>query len=293
MSASLRIPFETVMSNMPQFVMAFGLVLFGKMVYDATTPYRIDDELTGKNNAAFGVCLAGYLIGLGLALCGALFGAGESLLDDLVTIFIGGIAAVVLLRLSVWVNDKFILHRFSIDKEMIEDGNVGTGAVVAGSCIATGLMLNGVLTGESTSLVVGLRDIVVYWIAGQLLLILGARVFQLITSYDVHKVIGEDDNLPAGLSFGGFLVGLGIIVRAALLGATSQLLDELLMVAVVGVLGLVLLTCARVIADKALLPNALLSKEIVEDKNVAAGAVAAAGFICVALVLATAITLGN
>ena len=45
-------------------------------------------------------------------------------------------------------------------------------------------------------------------------------------SYDVHEVIGHDDNAAGGLSFGGFLVAVGIIMRVALAGAGSNLIVE-------------------------------------------------------------------
>jgi len=280
---------QMVFDAMPSFAMAFVLLLAGKVVYDKTTPYSIDDELTEKDNAAFGVCMAGYLVGLGIALCGALFGTGLSLQEDLLTILLGGLASIVLMRLSITVNDRLILSAFSIDKEMIEDRNAGTGAVVAGGSIATGLMLNGVLTGESESVAFVVRDIVVYWLAGQALLVLGAVVFQKMTSYDMHKVIGEDDNVAAGVSFGGFLVALGIVVHAAVAGAGSVLAEELVTACVIGALGLVMLVCARIVADRGLLPGSSLSREVTQDRNLAAGLVAAASFICVALLLSAAV----
>ena len=286
---TVMVTLQKVVTSMPQFGMAFVLLLLGKVFYDHTTAYKFNEELTTKDNPAFGTCLSGYLIGLGIAMSGALFGTGWSLRENILIVLAGGIAAVILMRLSVLINDKLILYKFSIDKEMIEDRNLGTGFVVAGSCLATGLMLNGVLTGESASFLMSIRDIIIYFTLGQLILILGGLVFQLMTSYDVYQVIGRDNNIPAGISFGGFLVALGIIIRTGLVGAGSNLLEEIGTMIVIAFVGIILLAITRIIADKVFLPTSALSKEVAKDKNPAAGAIAAACFICIAILLAAAV----
>lgn len=283
---------DTVVAAMPNFAAIFVLLLLAKLFYDKTTPYGFDEELVEKDNAAFGVCLAGYLVGVGIALTGALFGTGGDLGEDMVTLLIGGVATILLMRLSVLINDKLILRHFSVDKELIQDRNVGTGFVVGGSCVATGFMLNGVLSGQSSTLAAGIVDIGIYWAVGQAILIVGSLVFQLITSYDIHKVIEDDDNVAAGISFGGFLVALGIITRGALAGATSNLGEEILTTLIFAAFGILFLVCGRIIADRVFLPRSSLSKEVAVDRNPAAGAIAAACFICVALLLSTAINPG-
>ncbi|MDA1190642.1 MAG: DUF350 domain-containing protein [Candidatus Poribacteria bacterium] len=276
---------------MPHFAIAFVMLLISKWVYDLTTPYNFNDELTENDNPAFGVCLAGYLIGSAIAMGGALSALGTTFMEDLMWVSILGAITVVLMRVSVVINDKLILTKFSVNKEMFQDRNVGTGFVVAGSCVATGFVLNGVFNGHSDSMALAFRDILVYWVVGQLILIVGALVFQAMTNYDVHGVIEGDDNAAAGISFGGYLVALGIVARAALMGATSDLAVELTITAVYVVVSLVLLAAARVVADLALLPKSPLTKEVVVDKNMAAGAVAAASFIMVAALLSGALRL--
>ena len=284
--------FWIAVGRMPNFAVIFALLLLAKVFYERTTSYQFDEELTEKDNPAFGVCLAGYLVGVAIALVGALFGTGDSLGQDMITLLIGGVATILLMRLGVLVNDKLILWRFRIDKELIQDRNVGTGFVVAGSCVATGFVLNGVLSGESDSLLGGILDIAIYWTVGQAILVLGALVFQLITSYDVHQVIEEDDNMSAGISFGGFLAALGIITGGALAGATGNLGEEIAITLVLATVGIFFLICARIIADRVLLPRSPLSKEVAVDRNPAAGAIAAACFISTALLLSAALNPG-
>jgi len=280
---------QKVLTSMPYFGAIAVILFLGKLLFDKTTTYQFDEELTTKDNKAFGTTLALYFVGLAIALSGLGFGIGTSPLDDLLNIAIYGPMTLAFVRLSILVNNTFILHQFDVHKEIIQDRNVGTAFVVGGGCVATGLTISGALSGESASAWMGVVDLLYYFVLGQVLLIVGGYVFQLITSYDVHKVIGRDDNVAAGLSFGGFLVAIGIIMRVALAGAGSNLAVETVTTLILAVFGVVLLVLVRVITDKVLLPKSSLSKEIAVDRNVAAGAVAAASFISVALVYAVSI----
>jgi uncharacterized membrane protein YjfL (UPF0719 family) len=262
-----------ILTKMPNFgLLLVGLIL-SKYFFDMTTKYKFDTELTENDNPAFGVALAGYLFGSGIALSGAVFGVGFSLTEDAIHIAIMSVLIIVLMRVSVIINDLAILYKFSISKELIEDKNVGTGFVLAGGSIATGCMLNGAL-----------RTI------GQVILILGGLLFQAITRYDIHKVIGEDNNLAAGLSFGGFLAAQGIIIRNALYGASSNIVDEIIITSVFAVFGVIILIATRIIVDRVFLPKSPLSKEIAVDRNAAAGTMAAASFIIVAIIFAASIS---
>lgn len=279
-----------VIESLPYFLIGLVLLVAGKWVFDKLkSDIQFDEELTTKDNPAFGVFLAAFLVAIGIAVAGASYGVEVSLLDDLIPVVSYGVLAVVLLLLSIWINDLLILRKFDIYKEMITDRNLGTGIAVAGGTLATGLMLNGALTGESDSFVMGLRDLVVYWAIGQALLVIGGFCFQAMTKYDVHHEIGERDNVAVGISFGGYLLALGILIRASMVGATSNLMEEIPVTIVVAVAGLILLAMARVIADWVFLPKSSLTQEVAKEKNAAAGAIAAASFIVVAILLAAAL----
>ncbi len=288
---AIVVAFKTVVGTFPYFLLGLLILYLGKYVFDWTTPRIEDDkELTERDNPAFGVLFAGYLIGLSLSIAGAFFSFGDSILVNIVNIATSGGAGIILLRLGMLIGDKVILYSFSVEKEIVQDRNVGTGFVMGGLLIATGLIIEGVMSGQSASYLLMLRDIVVYWVAGQVLLILGGLLFQLLARYDVRKTIEDDDNTAAGISMGGYFVAVGIIMKAALTGTTSHLGPELLVTLVVGVLGMVILVLARFLTDAVLLPKGNLPDEVSRQKNTAAGAVAAVGFIAVALLFGRIIT---
>ena len=173
---ALIITLELILSSMPYFAVVFLLAFFGKWIFDKTTPFKIGAELTCQDNPAFGIAFAGYIVGLGIALSGALPGAAaEDLTGELLSILLYGVLTVILMRLSIYINDKAILHSFHINEEIVRDHNSGTGFVVAGSAVATGFMLRGVLSGHSDTVLLGIRDVVVYFIVGQVILVRSRR----------------------------------------------------------------------------------------------------------------------
>lgn len=275
-----------VLALFPYFLEALVILFLGKFVFDLTTPGIKDDkELTEARNPAFGVFWAGYMGGLALAISGALGSLGPSLADNLLDIACSGLAAIVLLRLGMGLGQRLVLRGFDVSKEIVGDRNLGAGFAFAGLFLATGLVIAGVMSGRSDSWSTMLLDILVYWAAGQALLAASWLAYRLITRYDVHLSIGEGNNAAAGLSLGGFFAAMGVILRAALGNAGSDLGPELIITLVIGVVGILLLALARLLTTLVLLPRIRLAEEVSDRGNLAAGAVSATIYIAVALLL--------
>ena len=273
---------EQVFSVVPKFAILLIGMIIGKIVWDMTTSYSLDHELTENDNPALGIMFGGYLLGLGISLCGVLFGTGMNFIE------IGIMTAVclILMRVSITVVDKFVLSSYHVDDEILNDRNNGVGFTVAGTSVGTGIILFGVFMGESTSFLTGIRDIVLYWAIGQIMFIVSSWLYQKITSYDIHKVMRDDDNVAAGIGFCGFLISTGMMTCCSFIGATSNITQEILPSLTIYVLGILTVMAGRPIVDKFLLPKSPLSKEIAVDRNTAAGAVEACSYIAISLMFA-------
>ncbi len=279
-----------ILSHIPFYAYALGMVYLANLFYQRTSDFSFLNELTERDNPAFGACFAGYLLGVAVALTGAFPDDVASWGDAAITMTYSGLLAILLMRVSIWINDKLILNRFSIQTEMIRDRNVGAGAAVAGSSIGTGLVLAGALSGESEGVFNAIRDIVVYWAVGQALFIAGAAAFYKTAGYNVQETLENDNNAAAGISLGGFLIALGILVWSTLHDASGNLLDELQVTAILVVIGGPLLLLTSILTEKLILPRINLAKEIAIDKNSAAGLICAAASVSTALLLAALIT---
>ena len=58
----------------------------------------------------------------------------------------------------------------------------------------------------------------VFSIVGMVVLIVGYKVFDWVTPYDLNKLIADNNNTAAGVAVAGMLIALGLIVAAAISG---------------------------------------------------------------------------
>lgn len=273
--------------DLPILIIAIVAIWIGKLVNDLLTRYSIDEELTGKNNPAVGIALAGYYIGLAIAIAGVVMGPeSDNLKSDLLSVAVYSVIAIILLNIATFINDKLILYKFDDQKELVEDRNSGTGAVMAGSYLATGLIVNASVSGEvAGGWWKGLLACLIFFALGQIVLIIAGLWYQLITKYDVHKAIGEDNNVAVGVGFGGFLFAMGYIVRAAMLGESVSWAIDLVSFALYVVVAIILLTIGQWVTDKVFLPKAKMSDEIGSQGNIAAASISVAINLAIAVLV--------
>ena len=76
-------------------ILGIGILILAKLARDIVTKYRIDEEVSRKNNLAVALRLSGYLIGVVLVFLGALYqpltligpeGLGFNILTGVVTV---------------------------------------------------------------------------------------------------------------------------------------------------------------------------------------------------------------
>jgi uncharacterized membrane protein YjfL (UPF0719 family) len=232
------------------------------------------------------VLFVGYMLGLAVALAGAFSSLGPSVLDNILDLGTSGIAAIILMRVSMALGEKLILPGLRLDTQIVTERNLGAGFTFAGLLVANGFIIAGVMKGRSDSYLLELLDIGVYWAAGQVFLFLAWLLYRAIARFDARKDLGAGKNAAAGISMGGFFVATGLVLQAALAGAGSDIGAELLVTLAVGACGLILLAAARALATLVLLPKANFADEVDKQDNVAAGAVSALSFVAVAAIFA-------
>ena len=263
---------------------AVVMLWVAKKVFDLCTPYSVNVQLTGKNNAAVGVLITGFLLGVMAVICGVIAGPAPDeptlvgFFQEIQLVVIYGAIGVVLLFLAGIINDKVILCKFSNRKEIIDSRNAAVATVMAGTYIASGLIVAGALQGSPEDLP-GLGDLVTLLVAfaiGQLALVVFSWIYQRLTAYDNQKELGEGKNLAAGVAFGGNLLAFGLILMKSMcFDAAAEeewtWVSKLLHVGYYAGAGCVLLVLARLVTDLVFLPKVRITKEIVQDKNLNAG----------------------
>ncbi len=273
---------DNVLAALVYLACAFILFFIGKLVYKLFHPsIDVKNELVEKDNFAFATAHTGYFVGLLLAIGAAIIGESQGLIPDLINIAIYGGLSILLLNLSILINDKIILRHFSVRKEICEDKNTGTGVVEGASAIASGLILLGAVVGDGSWITA-----VIFWAIGQILIIISTWIYNLILPYNVHVEI-EKDNVAAGVGFAGAMIAVANLIRFALMNDFESWSDSLSYIGIDFLIAIILLPVARFLADKILLPGQKLTDEIVnqEKPNVGAALIEAFAYIGVSILI--------
>jgi uncharacterized membrane protein YjfL (UPF0719 family) len=274
---------DTIISGIILLVAFYIIFLIGKFVFDFLhKDFKLTIELVEKDNPAMALTVVGYYGGLVLGIGGILAGPASGLVDDLLDLALYGLLSIILLNVSYFVCDKLILNKFKVNDELIRDHNQGTGAVMAGVSIASGFIVFGSVSGHGGTL----WTAVAFWAIGQVVLVITAKLYNLITPFDIHAEI-EKDNVAAGVSFAGALVAMGAIIGLAAEGEFESWTTDLPGYLAYAVIGLILLPVVRFLTDKILLPTVKLSDEIAgqETPNVGAAYIEAFAYIAAAFVI--------
>ena len=131
---------DGILTTLIYIAASFILFVAGKFVYQLFhSKVKVSFELVENDNLSFAFAHVGYFIGLLLAIGSAVLGESDGLINDLINIGIYGALSIILLNLSILINDKVILSRFDLKKEILIDKNVGSGIAEGANAIATGL----------------------------------------------------------------------------------------------------------------------------------------------------------
>ncbi len=283
---------DGILATLSYLAASFVLFYIGKIVYQLFHPrVKVAYELVENDNFAFSYAYVGYYVGLLLAIGSATMGESSGdLLLDLMDIGIYGALAILLLNLSIKINDKVILNKFSLKTEILEQRNIGSGIAEGAVCIATGLIILGAIHGEGHGDGGPILNAIAYWLLGQVIMFVTAWVYNLITPYDIHEHIAKQ-NIAVGVGFAGAIISIAILISYALMHDFESWVVTLEDVGIDVSIGLVFLPLVRFMTDKILLPGQNLTDEIVNQEvpNVGAALVEAFAYIGGAILITWAL----
>jgi uncharacterized membrane protein YjfL (UPF0719 family) len=260
-----------VMLALAHVVLGILVLVAAKLLKAVLSPYRTDEELTAKDNPAFGLALSGYYLGVVAIYIGAVralpLDAGSTAAWQAIGANLGwSLAGIVALSFSRWVMNRTLISGARCSEEIVRSHNLAAGAVECGVYLAAGLVLAGALREPGGSWLTAL----VFFLLSQVALLIFGRLYQMWAGYGISREIC-DGNLAAGVAFGMTLIAFSLLMLKATSGEFIDWTTNLSFFAFDAVVGFVLLMLLRWITDLALMPNARIAEEIVRDRNPNAG----------------------
>jgi uncharacterized membrane protein YjfL (UPF0719 family) len=267
------------------------IVLFTSLRFFSGAISHVDPsyELTQKDNAAFGISLAGVVFGVTLVLSGVI---PNSWTLDMMSVGLAvaayGIVGIVLMVLTRLIFDRIALPRISIREEIVK-GNAAAAIVDAGNVIAAALVIRALMMWIETNSLESLIDLVKLYAVSQVVLTAVAMLHvRLFTMHGIDDRTLQDEihsgNTALALRLSGRRVGIAFAITAASnimvyeIYSVDSLLMEWVLISLLFVLGLTILSW---IATNIILFGMKVNDEVINQRNIAIGAVQ--GTIYVAL----------
>ena len=125
-----------------------------------------------------------------------------------------------------------------------------------------------------------------------MLLVIGKWVFDVLhRRFVLRTELIERDNLAVAAAVAGYYLGVVIVLGGVVSGPASfNLLDDVIALALFGLLGIVLLNLSAWINDKVVFRRFDNEREIVEDRNVGVGVIEGGNYVAVGLITAGALS---
>ena len=141
----------------------------------------------------------------------------------------------------------------------------------------------------------------VYVVMGVIVLAIARLAQDFITPYKIQEHLNQKDNIALAVSISGYYLGVIVVFLGGLyqpflvvaddnLGFTAEYWQDVGLVFVYSIVGILVLNVARIIVDKLVLHDFSTEDEIINDHNAGTGAVEFAVYLAVGLVIAGAIS---
>lgn len=257
-----------------------------------TVKVNSTQELSERDNFAFGISTAGAVAGLGIVLTGAITGeAAESYLVEAIGMSAYGIFGLILIKLGRFLHDKVALNE--IDKNaMILKGNISVAIVDATAAIATAIIIRSVLLWAEDLTLDTFIAIFSAFAISQLMLVLLTRLRE--RSYAKrHDDSSMQDALAKGhiavaIRHSGYMLAMALSFNAAshfIVFMPTAYVTNILGWLIFSVIMLIALSLLLALVKKLVLAKINLKEEVEQQHNIGIATVELAISVAIALIL--------
>lgn len=269
-----------------------GVFISLKWCAGMITHVKSFDELSRKDNPAFGISLAGAMVAITIMLGGAVYGSPENnLIHSLLAVAGLGVLGIGMMAVTRFIFDKFILSNLSLRDEII-GGNKAVAIADAANALAAGIIIYTVMIWVPTYTVEAFMTLIGGYIISQILLtgltVLRMKLIKKANQEHCLQAQLGKGNIAVALRFGGQKIGAALAMATA---AHMVAYDEYSTLSILGgwLLGSVIVLVAWevfvILAQKAILFKIDLDDEVINQENSAVGVMQAAIFIAVAMLI--------
>jgi len=281
------------------FIVIIALFVSLKLIKGWVSNLHANDEITKRDNFAFGLSFAAGLAGLAIVLTGITSGNfADSLLEEAMQMAGYGLVGIALIKLGHFFQDKVALRKVDLHFEIVK-GNITAALIEFGHIVTVAILIRSALIWVLTEGWHGLPIVIAAFIIGNIIMLLVSQYrVQLFKrtnkNGDCLQQAIKDNNIAVGVRYAGFLIGSGLAITAATGIApynAENINMSLLYWAGAAIFSLVMFIILHLITIKIILSGTDISDEVNRQKNVGVAAISATTSFAIGLTMAT--LLGN
>lgn len=274
--------------------LTIAILLLGTMrfVSGLSAGVNTTEELSQKDNFAFGISLAGSIAALGIVLTGAITGeTASSFLMEVIGMLAYGLYGLILIKVGRVIHDKIALQQ--IDKTaLIKEQNLTIGLVDAAGAIATAIIIRAVLLWVDGLDLNTFIAITSGFVVAQAMLVLVTRIKEMQYAKNNQKdslqEALQNGQLALAVRYSGQVISTALAVTAAshfLTYSPETLVMNLLGWLVFGIVMTILVSILTSIAKRIVLIGINLVEEVDQQHNVGVASIEMAISISIAFIL--------
>ncbi len=251
------------------------------------------DELLKKDNPAFGLSLGGVIFAVTILLSGTIYGDAEgNMINSAISIGVYGVIGIILMALTRIIFDKIALPNISLRDE-IRSGNMAVSIADTGNVLAAAIILRSVMIWITDNTLDGLLALLAGYAVSQAILTgttcLRHKIFSMTHKDKSIQQELQNGNIALALSFAGRKIGTAIAISVAANLVVYEIYDIKMIFLpwiAVSLTVIFLLKCLSFVAERVILFRVNTTNEIIEQRNMAVGALQATIYVCMAILLA-------
>lgn len=249
-------------------------------------------ELSVKDNPAFGISLAGATLAIAIMLGGAIYGSPENnLVHSLLAVAGLGLLGVLLMTVTRLIFTKITLPAISLRAEILA-GNKAVAIADAGNVIAAAIIVYVVMIWVPGYSIEAMAALFGGYAISQIFLtaltVARIKVFAKVMQGDCLQTQLKQGNIAIALRFAGQKIGTALAMSTAahiVVYEEYSVLPILLAWMVASAIVVAIWEVLCLVAQKVILSGVDLNHEVIQDKNIAIGALQAAICISVGLLI--------
>lgn len=250
------------------------------------------EELSQKDNFAFGISLAGSIIAMGVVLTGAITGeSANSYLVEAIGVFSYGVAGLILIKIGRFVHDKVSLNKIN-KVEAIRDENVAVAIVDAAAVIATAIIIRAVLLWVEGMDIYTLIAVLTGFAVSQTVLVVVTRLRESNYAKNNQDASFQDalkhGQIAVAIRHAGHMIATAFAVKAAsyfLIYQPTGIVTNLIGWFSISLIMTILIFLLNKLARRIILMNIDTCAEVDQQDNIGVAAAEFAIVVSIALIL--------